>query len=49
MNSVEYLTDIKLYKDFGSTNSSQDLINKRERIIVLINNLIKLLVVNIEL
>jgi hypothetical protein len=49
MNSIKYLIDIKLYKDFGSTNSSQGLINKGERVIVLISNLVKLPVVNIEL
>jgi hypothetical protein len=48
MNLVKSLIDIKLYENFGSTNSSQGLINKRERIIVLISNLVKLLVVNIE-
>jgi hypothetical protein len=49
MNLVESLIDIKLYKDFSSTNSSQGLINKEERVIVLISNLVKLPVINIKL
>jgi hypothetical protein len=49
MNLVKSLINIKLYKDFGSTNSSQGLINKKEKVIVLISNLVKLLVINIEL
>jgi hypothetical protein len=49
MNLIEYLINIKLYKDFGFTNSSQGLINKREKVIVLISNLVKLLVINREL
>jgi hypothetical protein len=49
MNLIESLINIKLYKDFGSTNSSQGLINKKKRIIVLISNLVKLPVVNIKL
>jgi hypothetical protein len=49
MNLIESLIDIKLYKDFGFTNSSQGLINNNKRVIVLISNLVKFLVVNIEL
>jgi hypothetical protein len=49
MNLVKSLINIKLYKDFGFTNSSQNLINKEKRVIVLISNLVKLPVVNIEL
>jgi hypothetical protein len=41
--------DIKLREDFGFTNSSQGLINKGKRVMVLISNLVKLPVVNIEL
>jgi hypothetical protein len=49
MDLVESLINIKLYKDFGFTNSSQDLINKGERVMVFISNLVKLPVINIEL
>jgi hypothetical protein len=49
MNLVESLIDIKLRKDFGSTNSSQGLINKGERVMVFASNLVKLLVINIKL
>jgi hypothetical protein len=49
MNLVKYLINIKLYKDFSSINSSQGLINKKEKVIVLISNLVKLPVINIEL
>jgi hypothetical protein len=48
MDLVKYLTDIKLYKDFGSTNSNQGFINKRKRVTVFISNLVKLPIVNIE-
>jgi hypothetical protein len=49
MDLVKSLINIKLYKKFGFINSSQGLINKGKRIIVLINNLVKLPVINIEL
>ena len=49
MDFIKSLIDIKFHKDFSFINSCQGLINKGKRVLILISNIIKFLVINIKL